>query len=122
MSHQSLWEAISQRTKEYPRLETTLEVDVAIIGGGITGVTTATQLLKQGKSVAILEAKKIGGVTTSYSTGNLYIPIQPFYHTIQAKFDLATAKMVAQSRQLAIDWIEKNEKEKKINCQFSRRP
>lgn len=118
----SLWEAISIRESDYSQLAKDIEVDVAIIGGGITGITAASQLISHGKKVAILEAEKIGGVTTGYSTGNLYIAVQPFYQNIYSKFDLETAKTIAHSRKNAIDYIEKNVKEKNINCQFSRRP
>ena len=73
----SLWEAISTRVTDYPALTCDIEVDVAIIGGGITGITAAAHLINAGKKVAIIEGTKIGGVTTGYSTGNLYIPVQP---------------------------------------------
>ncbi|STX29000.1 Gamma-glutamylputrescine oxidoreductase [Legionella beliardensis] len=118
----SLWVAISKREKNYPTLMADIEVDVAIVGGGITAVTAACQLIEAGKRVAIIEAGQIGGLTTSYSTGNLYVAVQPFYQTIEKKFDLDTAKVVAQSRLMAIDHIEKNVREKNINCHFNRRP
>lgn len=122
MNTTSLWEAISIRSRSYSSLSTDISVDVAIIGGGITGITAALHLIKAGKKVAIIEAGKIGGVTTSYSTGNLYIPVQPFYQTIYSKFDFETAKTVAYSRQFAIDYIENTIREKNIDCHFSRRP
>lgn len=122
MDTKSLWEAISTRSSTYPDLSKDTEVDVAIIGGGITGITAAAHLIKAGKKVAILEAGKIGGVTTGYSTGNLYIPVQPFYQNIYSKFNLEIAKSIAHSRKFAIDYIEKHVHEKKIQCNFSRRP
>ena len=118
----SLWEAISTRPSTYPELSKNIEVDVAIIGGGITGITAASHLIKAGKKVAIIEADKMGGVTTGYSTGNLYIAVQPFYQNIYSKFDFETAKSIAHSRKFAIDYIEKNVHEKNIPCNFSRRP
>lgn len=122
MDTTSLWEAISIRSSSYPELSNNIEVDVAIIGGGITGITAASHLIKAGKKVAIIEADKIGGVTTAYSTGNLYIPVQPFYQNIYSKFDFEIAKAIAHSRKFAIDYIEKNVNEKNIRCNFSRRP
>jgi glycine/D-amino acid oxidase-like deaminating enzyme/nitrite reductase/ring-hydroxylating ferredoxin subunit len=118
----SLWEVISTRTTIYQELAENIEVDVAIIGGGITGITAASHLIKAGKKVAIIEAEKIGGTTTRNSTGNLYIPIQPFYQRIVDKFNFETAKTIAHSRKFAIDYIEKNVKELRISCNFSRRP
>lgn len=118
----SLWEDISGKRPSYPKLTKDIEVDVAIIGGGITGVTTAYQLVQSGKKIAILEANKIGGVTSSSSTGNLYIGVQALYQNIIKKFDLTTAKKVAQSRKDAIEYIEKTVSENNISCHFTRRP
>lgn len=118
----SLWDAISTRKTTFPQLTEDLDVDVAIIGAGITGITAANQLLNSGKTVAILEANRVGSGTTGYSTGNLYVTVQPFYQEIAAAFDVETAKIIAHSRKLAIDYIEKNITERSIACQFSRRP
>src|SRR5205085_8632559 len=122
MDTKSLWQAITTRASAYPALANNVEVDVAIIGGGITGVTAASHLIKAGKKVAIIEADKMGGVTTGNSTGNLYVTVQPFYQHIESKFDFETAKTIAHSRQFAIDYIEKNIIQHNIQCQFSRRP
>lgn len=121
MDTTSLWDKITT-TFDFSKLSENLEVDVAIIGGGITGITTALQLINDNKRVAILEANKIGGVTTSYSTGNLYVPVQPYYQNIIRKFDVETAREIAKSREFAINFIEKNVQEKKLPCHFSRRP
>lgn len=118
----SFWEAITKKSKNFPELTQDIEVDVAIVGGGITGITAALHLINAGKKVAVLDANEIGGVTTGFSTGNLYVAIQPYFQNLVSKFDLETAKQVAHSRQFAIDFIEKNIKDKKINCNFSRRP
>lgn len=118
----SLWNTISSRAADYPQLNENIEVDVAIIGAGITGVTTALSLVEAGKKVAIVDAYKIGGVTTGSSTGNLYVAVQPYYQNILKKFDLETATIIGQSRQFAIDYIERNIKEKNIKCNFFRRP
>jgi gamma-glutamylputrescine oxidase len=50
---------INDRTR-YPRLDGDLRVDVAIVGGGFTGVATAVELAERGRKVALVEAKRIG--------------------------------------------------------------
>jgi len=55
----------------YPCLNGPLQVDIAVIGGGITGLTTALLLLQQGASVAVVEADRIAASTTGYTTANL---------------------------------------------------
>lgn len=122
MDTNSLWEHISTVPKKYPELTENLEVDVVIVGGGITGITAALQLISAGKKVALLEANQIGGGTTGFSTGNLYIPIQPYYHKVLNKFDKETVKIVAESRKNAIDYIENTVKAQNIPCNFTRRP
>jgi gamma-glutamylputrescine oxidase len=43
-----------------PVLEGDLDVDVAVVGGGITGISAALHLAERGYNVALLEAQKIG--------------------------------------------------------------
>jgi gamma-glutamylputrescine oxidase len=43
-----------------PVLTNKLNVDVCVIGAGLAGLTTALELVRQGKSVALFEAKRIG--------------------------------------------------------------
>jgi Glycine/D-amino acid oxidases (deaminating) len=45
---------------QYPTLKGTVHVDVAIIGGGFTGVATAVELAERGLKVAIVETNRIG--------------------------------------------------------------
>jgi ribulose 1,5-bisphosphate synthetase/thiazole synthase len=54
----------------YPKLESDLEVDVAIVGGGIAGLTSAYLLKQSGLTVAVLDQKAIGAGTTGHTTGN----------------------------------------------------
>src|SRR5436190_2009349 len=103
MSTVSIWASMNNDAPEYPQLMGDFEVDVAVIGGGITGITTALHLINAGKKVAILEADRMGSGTTASSSGNLYVATQPYYQNIQKKFDAATVKTIAFSRQFAID-------------------
>lgn len=48
----------------FSKLEKNLDVDVAIVGGGITGLTTAYYLSKNGFNVCILEKDKIANHAT----------------------------------------------------------
>lgn len=122
MDTTSLWRAISKTEDNYPALNQDIEVDVAIVGAGITGLTTAHELIKAGKKVAVLEAHRVGSGTTGDSTGNLYVAVQPYYQFIAKKFNFETAKTIANSRKHAIDYIEKNVNEMNIDCNYSRRP
>lgn len=56
----SIWLDTSRET-DYPRLDGDVWVDVAVIGGGIAGLTTAARLAEAGSDVALIEADRIGG-------------------------------------------------------------
>lgn len=118
----SLWKATQTDKPCYEKLDKSIHVDVAIVGGGITGLTAALYLVEAGKKVAILEANKIGEGTTGFSTGNLYVATQPYYYNIIAKFGEEAAKIIAKSRLAAINQIENIVSEKDISCKFARRP
>lgn len=56
----SLWRASAPTAPELPMLDQELTVDVAIVGGGFTGLSAALHLAKLGMSVALVEAEEIG--------------------------------------------------------------
>ena len=61
--HISYWNATAPAS-DYPALGGEIEVDVAIIGGGIVGVTLARLLKDRGISCALVEARQVGEEVT----------------------------------------------------------
>ena len=62
----------------YEPLAGNVAVDVAVVGGGITGITAALLLARAGRRVAVIEARRIGkgetGKTTAHLTEVLDVP------------------------------------------------
>ncbi len=56
----SYYSATVANETSYPPLQGTVEVDIAIIGGGFTGVSAAIELAERGFRVALVESEKIG--------------------------------------------------------------
>ncbi|EGW37447.1 putative Rieske 2Fe-2S iron-sulfur yhfW domain protein [Desulfosporosinus sp. OT] len=56
---------------QYPTLNEDLKVNVAIIGGGITGISSAYMLNKEGINTAIIEAERIFQGTTGHMTAKI---------------------------------------------------
>ena len=108
--------------QSYPSLTEDITVDVAIVGGGITGLSAANLLAKAGKKVAVLEALQVGKGTTGSSTGNLYAPVGERLFTIESKHSADTMRAVALSRTAALEQIEDWINEYKIDCEFKRVP
>lgn len=56
----SLWRASAPAAPTLNALDQDLDVDVAIVGGGFTGLSAALHLAKFGVSVALVEAAEVG--------------------------------------------------------------
>ena len=71
-AHISYWqETAGGPGSHYPPLDQDLRVDVAVLGGGITGLATAVHLKRAGRRVVVLEAAEIGSGTTGFTSGHL---------------------------------------------------
>lgn len=122
MSTYSIWKDKAEETSFAP-LRNDITVDVAIVGGGITGITAAYILSRAGKKVAVLEERKIAEGSTGSSTGNLYCTIgSPGLHNVKSKFNEQKMKEVVESRAAAVDFIEARVNEFNIDCDFKRVP
>ncbi len=97
-----------------------MNVDVAIIGGGIAGLSCAYELLKRGKSVAVLEDGIIASGETSRTSAHLSSCLDDRYYEYIERFGLEKARLIAQAQQEAINTIENIIKEERIDCDFKR--
>ena len=113
----SNWQAAAQEV-EFPPLKDDLKVDVAIIGGGITGLLCARQMAAEGLEVAVLEAGRVGESSTGNSTGNLYALVGERH----GKLDRDMAAAVCEARATGVDLIESLVDEHRLDCGFVRCP
>ena len=67
----SYYAATANPDARFPKLESDLTADVAIIGGGFTGVATALELAERGLSVVLCEANQIGWGATGRNGGQI---------------------------------------------------
>jgi glycine/D-amino acid oxidase-like deaminating enzyme/nitrite reductase/ring-hydroxylating ferredoxin subunit len=106
----------------YPSLKEDIEVEVAIVGGGITGLTSAYILSQWGMNVALFDANQLMHSTTGHTTAKITSQHGLLYNTLLNKYGLEKAKLYAQSNEKAIDFIEQQVKTHRINCDFKRLP
>jgi glycine/D-amino acid oxidase-like deaminating enzyme len=104
----------------YPRLQNDIETDVVIVGGGITGLTTAYLLKKSGFKVVVLEKHNLGSSTTGGTTGKVTSQHGLKYADLYQRFGKETARLYGEANQVAIDQIEQIIKREKIKCDWSR--
>lgn len=67
----SWYAATADSSLRFPVLRGDLRVDVCIIGGGYTGLSTAIHLRQRGYSVALLEAERIGWGASGRNGGHV---------------------------------------------------
>lgn len=96
--------------------------DVVVVGGGITGVTTAQLLQKKGLNCLIAEAQTLGFGTTSGTTAHLNTILDLSYKELEKKFGEENAKLVLKATREAILFVENNVSEYAIDCDFQRKP
>ena len=66
----SVWSETPPAPRHRP-LDGNVSVDVAIVGGGITGVTAARLLKREGLRVAVLESRRLGKGESSKTTAHV---------------------------------------------------
>jgi glycine/D-amino acid oxidase-like deaminating enzyme/nitrite reductase/ring-hydroxylating ferredoxin subunit len=94
-------------------------VDVLVVGGGITGLSTALELQKTGKQCLLIEACTIGFGTTGGTTAHLNTYLDTTYDQVESDFGEKNAQLVFKAASEAIASIKKNIDAYNIDCGFA---
>lgn len=106
----------------FPALTHDLKVDVAIVGGGLTGVTMAYLLSQQGIRVALLERGRIACADTGRTTSHLtYVTDDRLYKLVN-RYGKDAARMFWGAGAAAIDEIDNIVRATKSDCDFKWAP
>src|SRR3989304_1531381 len=97
------------------------KVDVAIIGGGYTGVSAARTFAKNGIKAAVLKAETIGCGASSRNGGMVLTGLKVDMKTVLKKYGRDIARRLFQCSLDSIDTVERIVKEENIDCGFARR-
>lgn len=120
-SMESLWKKTEgELTQNKQELLKEIETEVCIIGGGITGISTAYELIKQGKEVVILERDSLADKTTGNTTAKITSQHGLFYDYLITDYGVNFAKKYYQANQEAIKNIEQIVNFENIQCDFER--
>jgi glycine/D-amino acid oxidase-like deaminating enzyme len=96
------------------------KVDVAIIGGGYTGLSAARTLAKNGVKAAVLEANTIGWGASSRNGGMVLTGLKVGMKTVLKKYGREIARQLFQCSLDSIDTVEQIVKQENIDCGFAR--
>lgn len=96
------------------------KVDVAIIGGGYTGLSAALTLAKRGARAAVLEAESIGWGASSRNGGMVLTGLKIPWQTAIKRYGREMARRLFQCSLETIDLVEQIVREENIQCGFAR--
>lgn len=121
MNRQIYWHT----TTRMPSDENTLtplpqKVDVAVIGGGYTGLSAARTLAKQNMNVAVLEAEHIGWGASSRNGGMVLTGLKLPMQTVLKRYGRDLAEQLFRCSLDAADTVGEIIAEERINCGFAR--
>ena len=118
----SYYAATARDTAGFEHLNGEVDVDIAVIGGGFSGVNTALELVERGHKVALLEAKRIGWGATGRNGGQITGSLSGDQAMLRefAKTNGSEAReIVWNTRWLGNDIIKSRVKKYAIACDLS---
>jgi glycine/D-amino acid oxidase-like deaminating enzyme len=117
---ESLWLA-GRPDVRYPGPPDRHDFDVLVLGGGITGLTTALLLTRRGARVAVLEAGRIGSGVTGNNTGKVTALQSTMLSTIERTRGRDVAAAYAERSLAGVELVAALVAELGLDCDFRRR-
>lgn len=114
MQRKTFW--TSRETREYPMLRGRMTADVAIIGGGLSGLTVGLWLSRAGLRVALAEAQELGCGTTAHCAGIAGLTNGLLYAGLEKKRGAYAAQVYAQTQKNALNAVRELTRELGVEC------
>jgi glycine/D-amino acid oxidase-like deaminating enzyme/nitrite reductase/ring-hydroxylating ferredoxin subunit len=117
MKTESYWQS-SASLPEFPALSNDLQVDVVIVGAGLTGITAAYLLKREGVKVALIDRQRCAQADTGHTTAHLTYVTDERLRDLVKSFGRDAAKSFWEAGAAAIDQIYANVQQIGIDAEF----
>ena len=119
MKNISIWNDINKEIK-YNKLDKNIDVDVCVIGGGITGISTIYNLINKNLKICLVEKNTIGSGITSRTTGKLTYLQENIYKKLNNYHGLNKTKLYLNSQIDAINIVKNIISKNNIDCNLTK--
>ncbi|ACT01579.1 FAD-dependent oxidoreductase [Paenibacillus sp. JDR-2] len=116
---ESYWTASQQEKGKFPKLEQDTEADVVVVGGGISGITTAYLLSQEGLRVVLLEAGEILNGTTAHTTAKITAQHDLIFDELLRSEGKEKASLYYQAAKDAMNFIHETIGKHQIECGYT---
>ncbi|GGX73046.1 FAD-dependent oxidoreductase [Streptomyces minutiscleroticus] len=114
----SYWIETAPPGAPHPPLEGDVTADVVVIGGGIAGLSTAAELVRDGRNVVVLEAERIAAGVTGHTSAKLSAQHTLIYEHLRRTRGAEGARLYAQSQTEAIRRAAELAEETGADCEW----
>jgi gamma-glutamylputrescine oxidase len=118
LTQDSYYVATAARGEGYAALCESIEADVAIVGGGLAGLSAAIELAQRGLDVVVLEAAQVGAGASGRNGGQAIHGLACDQSTIEAQLGLSEAQRIWSMSIEALDLIKQRCAQFNIDCEW----
>jgi glycine/D-amino acid oxidase-like deaminating enzyme len=120
MKFVSYWQDTSPSPGDFRRTPVPADVDVAVVGAGLTGLSAAVELARNGARVAVFEARHVGWGASNRNAGMATTGLAVGLTQAVSRYGRDAAAEYYLEYDRAIDAVEAIVDEHSIDCDFHR--
>lgn len=105
LSENSWYSATAPRLQRFAALQDDVSVDVAVVGGGLAGLSAALELAQSGYQVALLEARRVGWGASGRNGGQVIAGLASDMGVVEQQLGADAARRIWDMTVEAVDII-----------------
>jgi gamma-glutamylputrescine oxidase len=118
LTRNSYYAATAVRRQAFDALQSNVSCDVAVVGGGLAGLSAALELAERGFSVTLLEARQVGFGASGRNGGQAIHGLACDQATIEKQLGLDEARRVWAMSIEALELLRKRIRRHQIACDW----